>query len=163
MSQDPQDARQFVVFTINDVACGIPIDTVIEIMQVPEITRSVGANASVPGLFDFRGQVVMVVDCRLALSFPAEAVTERSRVIVVNHVGQPVGLLVDAVTEVATIEGAKRQATQGAIGASPIVTAVAHLEEGLMLEVDWSAALEMALNGGVRELPSHLLPKVDAA
>ncbi len=160
MSQDPQEARQFVVITVNGVSCGIPIDSVVEIMQVPEITRTVNARPSVPGMFDFRGHVVTVVDCRSALGFPAGDIDERSRVVVLSHAGRQLGLLVDAVTEVTTLEAGSLQATEGGPGASPLVVAVAHLDDGLMLEIDWRTAIEDALGGVAATVPPELLATV---
>jgi hypothetical protein len=38
---------------------------------------------------------------------------------------------------------------------SELVTSVAHLDDGLMLEVDWEAALQSALDGGSNVLPAQ--------
>jgi chemotaxis signal transduction protein len=157
VSQDPQEARQFVVIAVQGVSFGIPIESVVEIMQVPEITRTVNARPSLPGMFDFRGHVVAVVDCRSALGFPTGAIDERSRVVVLSHAGQQLGLLVDAVIEVTTVQADALETPQGGRGVSPLVVAVAHLEDGLMLEIDWVAAIEAAIGGAPAEVPAEYL------
>jgi purine-binding chemotaxis protein CheW len=95
---------QLVVFSIGKELYGVAIDAVHEIVKVPEITQVPDAPAFLEGVINLRGRIVPVVDLRKRLRLDSKEKTKSSRVLITEHEGRLVGLLVDAVSEVLKIQ-----------------------------------------------------------
>jgi purine-binding chemotaxis protein CheW len=104
MSEKSGTELQFVVFELGQERYGAPIERVREIIRPPEITRVPRAPEFVEGVINLRGRIVPVVNLRRRFGFPECAATHATRiVVVVDEAGATVGLVVDAVAEVARI------------------------------------------------------------
>ena len=95
--------RQLVVFDLNEEAYGVDIGAVREIIRMQEITRVPRAPRFIEGVINLRGKVIPVVDLRTRFSMPAGERTDQHRIVVVDVVGQDIGMVVDAVTEVSRV------------------------------------------------------------
>lgn len=91
---------QLVVFSIGKEYYGVGIETVHEIVRVPDITEVPDAPVFLEGVINLRGRIVPVVDLRKRLRLPAADRTKSSRVLITEHGGRTIGLMVDAVAEV---------------------------------------------------------------
>lgn len=115
--------REFVAFLLGDEEYGIPIERVREILKPPPVTEVPRAPAPIVGVITLRGEVVALLDPRPSLALPPAAAGPRSRLVVCESPDGPVGLMVDAVSEVVRLpEGAiepRPPAIAGA-GAGPI-------------------------------------------
>jgi len=109
------DEQQLVCFRLADEEFGVDINTVREIVRVPEITYIPRAPDYVRGIANLRGNVLPVIDGRLRLYLPEVDSTERTRVLILDVNGTTTGMVVDAVNEV------KRIATQD-VDPPPAVT-----------------------------------------
>ncbi len=90
---------QFVVFALGDESYGLPISSVEEVVQLPEIlTRVPRAPAFVAGVMNLRGKALPVVDQRRR--FGRGSSGEGGRVIVVTVGDMRAGFIVDAVSQV---------------------------------------------------------------
>jgi purine-binding chemotaxis protein CheW len=96
--------REFLTFKLGAVEYGIDILRVQEIRSYEPPTRIAGTPAFVKGVVNLRGVIVPVVDMRL--KFNLEHVTYDSfTVVIVLNVGRRVvGMVVDAVSDVITLE-----------------------------------------------------------
>ena len=94
---------QIVGFQVGRETYGIPIMALHEIVRVPEITSVPDAPAHLEGVINLRGKIVSVVDLRKRFNQPATALTRHSRILVVEHRGRLVGMIVDAASEVLKI------------------------------------------------------------
>lgn len=94
----------FVVLLLNGENFAVEIGKVREIIRVPKITWVPGAREPVSGVINLRGAIVAVVDMSRLISHSAASPDDDSRIIIAESAGLTVGLLVDAVTEVADIE-----------------------------------------------------------
>jgi purine-binding chemotaxis protein CheW len=92
-----------VSFALDREEFGIPVDQVREIIRVGEITRVPQAPAHVRGVANLRGRILAVVEIRTRLGLSPAVLTPRSRIIVVEMKGRVLGILVDAVVQVAKI------------------------------------------------------------
>lgn len=93
---------QFASFQIADLLLGIDIHQVQEINRNLELTPVPHAPPAVRGVINLRGEVVTVVDLRCVLGLEPSEFTRLSRNVIVNHGGERIGLLVDAVADVIT-------------------------------------------------------------
>jgi purine-binding chemotaxis protein CheW len=81
-------------------------DYVIDVRRVREVVaplplrRMPRVPAFLEGVVDLRGEVVPVVDVRRRFGLAAGTPTRKTKLVVVQVAGMPVGMVVDAVTEV---------------------------------------------------------------
>lgn len=97
---DSLDILQLVSFKLDEIEYGIDILSVHEILRIPEITRLPNTPEYIKGVINLRGNVIPVVDIRLRFGMQPVALTELSRIIVVEIGEKLVGLLVDNVHQV---------------------------------------------------------------
>lgn len=98
-----QDGRHLVVFRLDKESYGIEVSTVREIFPIQKITHVPNAPEYVEGVINLRGKVVAVIDLRRRFGFEVTGTTSESRIVVVEHDGEDVGMIVDAVYEVISV------------------------------------------------------------
>ncbi len=91
---------QYLTFKLIDETYGINVMRIKEVLRYSEIAPVPGAPGYVLGIVNLRGNVVTVVDTRVRFSLPDCTVTDDTRIIIIEHDGEQIGLLVDAVQEV---------------------------------------------------------------
>jgi purine-binding chemotaxis protein CheW len=99
-----EDDEQVVVFRLDKEEFGVPIDSVQEIVRVPEeLTHVPKAPSFVEGVINLRGSVLPVIDLRRRLGMPTVERSDRQRVMVFLISGMRTGFIVDSVAEVLKI------------------------------------------------------------
>jgi len=99
-----EDDEQVVVFRLEKEEFGVPIDSVQEIVRVPdELTHVPKAPAFVEGVINLRGAVLPVIDQRRRLGLVTTERNDRQRIMVFLLDGVRTGFIVDSVTEVLKI------------------------------------------------------------
>ncbi len=95
---------QFVTLGIDREVFAVPVETVLEILDMRQASRVPEAPPYMLGLIDLRGRSVPVLDLRVKLGLPAIPATETTRILVleVTITGRPLvfGLVADRVIEV---------------------------------------------------------------
>ena len=99
-----QAGRDLVVFRLGKESYGIEVTTVQEIFALQKITRVPNAPEYVEGVINLRGKVVAIIDLRRRFGFEVTDTTKESRIVVVEYEGEDVGMIVDAVYEVTSVE-----------------------------------------------------------
>ena len=101
---------KYLTFSLAGEEYGIGILKVREIIGMMSITPVPQTPEFVKGVINLRGKVIPVIDLRLRFGLDATAYTERTCIIVVEIHGEsgsiPMGIVVDAVSEVLNIRGA---------------------------------------------------------
>ncbi len=92
--------RQFVTFKIGEEEYGIELQQVKDIIPVQPISHVISAPRSVVGMINLRGKVIPVIDTRIRFNLLEKEFTRKTRIIIVEHKNQLIGLIVDQVTEV---------------------------------------------------------------
>lgn len=107
MSESTHMSREkhIVGFRVGRETYGVPITALHEIVRVPEITAVPDAPHYLEGVINLRGKIVSVVDLRKRFGKPATELNRRCRILVVEHDGRLVGMIVDSATEVLKIPG----------------------------------------------------------
>lgn len=148
--------RQLVITKVADVLCGIEIDAVHEIIPTQEITSVPRSPRNMLGVTDVRGSVIPVVDLRACLRYaPTEFGTE-TRIVLVSYGDSKVGLVVDGVAEVITLDKDVFQPVTSAIGDAGYLKSVARLDDRLILHIDHVRAIRDGLDVEPSELTSIL-------
>ncbi len=108
---DDAGIEQHLTFTVADELFAIPILSVQEIRRWEAVSRIPHAPGHILGIINLRGLVVPVMDLRRRLGIEPRDLTPTTAVIVVRIAGgdgadHVVGCVVDAVSDVAHIDGA---------------------------------------------------------
>ena len=101
--EDTQRGR-FLTFTIEDNVYGLPIRFVTEIIGVQPATKVPETPDYVKGIINLRGQIIPLIDVRLKFGKEELPYTERTCIIVIDVNSVAVGLIVDKVDDVLTLE-----------------------------------------------------------
>jgi purine-binding chemotaxis protein CheW len=95
------EEEQVVVFRLGKEEFGVPIESVQEIVRLPdEMTKVPKAAAAVEGVINLRGAVLPVIDLRRRLGLPPVERSERQRIVVLVIDAVRTGFIVDSVAEV---------------------------------------------------------------
>jgi purine-binding chemotaxis protein CheW len=98
---------QIATFHIAKELFGIGIHRIKEIVRYPEITHVPRSPDYLKGLTNLRGNVLPVLDARVRLNLPVGEVTDRTRVLVLDVNGSLIGVIVDSVKGVASLENVR--------------------------------------------------------
>lgn len=102
---EADESRQVVAFKLRDEEYGVSILNVQEIRNLTDITRVPFAADFIKGVINLRGSVLPVIDLKQRLGLAETPYTDDTRIVTVTVDDIHVGMLVDAVTEVLTIDG----------------------------------------------------------
>lgn len=103
------ETHHYLVFTVRNQEFGIQALRVREISALMEVTKVPNAPAFIEGIMNLRGQLVSVINFRRKFRFEEKENDEDTRIIVAEHSGFPIGIVVDNVEEVMKIPIEKMQ------------------------------------------------------
>lgn len=103
MIEDTQKGK-FLTFSIGKENYGIEIQYVTEIIGIQEITEVPELPDFIRGIINLRGKIIPVMDVRLRFKKPFREYNDRTCIIVVDIQDISIGLIVDNVCEVLTID-----------------------------------------------------------
>ncbi len=96
---------QYIVIRVGEEQYGIDIKYVDNIIHMCSITRVPKVAPYVKGVINVRGEVIPVMNIRTKMGLPEAEYTKNSRIVIIKSEQQGfVGLIVDAVKEVVTLE-----------------------------------------------------------
>ena len=99
--------EQFVVFDLGGERYGLPIAAVDEVLRLPEqVTRVPNGPRFVTGIINLRGRPIPIIDQRLRFDAPTADKSVQPRVIIVSFGALQAGFVVDAVSEILSVDGA---------------------------------------------------------
>lgn len=101
--EDTQKGR-FLTFSLGEESYGIEICYITEIIGLQPITEVPELPPYIRGIINLRGKIIPVMDVRLRFKQPFLEYNDRTSVIVVEMQETAVGLIVDSVSEVVTID-----------------------------------------------------------
>lgn len=146
-----QEELIFLVFRLGNDDFGLPIDSVVEVAQVPaQITRIPKTPKFLDGVVNLRGDVLPVVDQRRRFDMPKLDQAEGRRLVVVKTEHHRAGIIVDSVSEVLrTTADAVSPPPQLTVHISRLVRGVVNLEQSrrLVLLLDPAELLTRAEQG----------------
>jgi purine-binding chemotaxis protein CheW len=99
------EEEQVVVFRLGKEEFGVPIESVQEIVRLPEaMTKVPKAADAVEGVINLRGAVLPVIDLRRRLGLPPVERSDRQRIVVLVIENTRTGFIVDSVAEVLKVQ-----------------------------------------------------------
>jgi purine-binding chemotaxis protein CheW len=98
------ESKPYLTFNLHDVQYGIDAKLVKEIFLLPELIPIAEAPIDIVGILNLRGKIVPVMHLDLRLGNPMQECKISDSVIVLEWEGLQIGLIVNAVREVTTID-----------------------------------------------------------
>lgn len=131
-------SKQFVIYQLAGEQFGIDIGAVESIIRMQEISAVPQAPDFVEGVTNLRGEVIPVIDLRKRFEIPLAEDLDATRIIVVEIDEQHVGMIVDAVTEVLTLEDDDIETPSALVIGDSVdfITGIAKLEDQLVTIID---------------------------
>ena len=109
---DPALPQQFTIFTVQGETFAVSLTEVKEIIRMPDVVRVPLAPPSLEGLTNLRGTVLPIVNTRALFGSERVAADDATRVVVLDQ-GHPIGIVVDRVVSVVTIDPERIEAANG--------------------------------------------------
>ncbi|MCK0129217.1 chemotaxis protein CheW [Erythrobacter sp. F6033] len=117
--------------------CALPAHDVQSVIELGKVTPVPQTPEFIAGITALRSQALTVIDCRLALGFPAIEWHTDSRAAVVSINGYSYALVIDAIEDITTSIGEPAQVT-GGFGSewSRVATGMIETSSGPALLID---------------------------
>ncbi|WP_223067272.1 chemotaxis protein CheW [Paenibacillus caui] len=94
--------EQYVEFGIENEQYAIRIQEIHEIIKMQDITQIPNVKPYVKGVINLRGKIVPVLSLRAMFEMADKPYSKTSRIVVVHHREDTVGIIVDRVSKVTT-------------------------------------------------------------
>lgn len=91
---------QYIEFSIEQEQYAIRIEDIQEIIKMQDIKQMPNVLRYVKGVINLRGKIVPVISLRAFFSMQEKEYTNATRIVVVNHQEEAVGIIVDSVNKV---------------------------------------------------------------
>ena len=133
---------QYVTLGIEHEVFAVPVESVLEILDMRRVCRIPEAPSYMLGLLDLRGRSVPVLDLRVKLGLPSQSATDTTRILVVEVImnGRPLvlGLVADRVIEVLAMSSGEIEPPPeiGVRWRSQYISGVGHRGENFIIIFD---------------------------
>lgn len=151
-------SKQYLTFTVDSQSYGIPISTIREINRISEITKVPESPMHVAGLMNLRGKVIPVVSLRLRMGMMDSTVTKETCTIVVDTRSGQVGIVVDSVSSVISLDDSDIDPTPVSQGHQKYIHGIGKLENKLLMLIDIEKCL-----GSEFSVPEETIAASEAA
>ena len=102
--QEDNSLDKYMTFRIGDDVFGIEIKYVSEIIQMQPVTPIPEVEYFIKGLINLRGKIIPVIDVAERFYYEGKPYNDRTCIIVIGVKGIEVGLIVEHIAEVVSIE-----------------------------------------------------------
>jgi len=136
---------RYLAFSLGPEKYAIPLLSAQEVVGLLNTTPVPFAPTYFKGLMNLHGRIVSVIDLRMKFKLPVTEKTSDTSIIVLNMGSYSLGVIVDSVNEVYTIEPKDIQATPEFEGSVKMdfITGVFHRDDSLILMIDISKTLTL--------------------
>ena len=153
--------REVLVFVLGKEEYGVDVLKVQEIRGYEKVTPMPGAPAYLKGVVNLRGIIVPVIDLRVKFGMAEPTYDSVTVVIILRIAGRVIGIVVDAVSDVARLAPGDVKAAPmlGAVVDSSFISGVATLNDRMVLLLD----IEKFLSSGELKLIAQAAESAKAA
>jgi purine-binding chemotaxis protein CheW len=134
-----------VGFRVGRETFGVPIELVLEIVRVPEITSVPDSPDYIEGVINLRGKIVSIIDLRKRFGETEIVNNDRkNRILVAEFDGKMIGLIVDAASEVLKLPASEVEPPPNVFSDDDLnyVTGVGKLHGRLIILINLSKILQ---------------------
>ena len=132
------NTSEHLAFRLGSEEYGIEILKVQEIRRVEAITRIVNTPDCIKGVINLRGRIVPIIDLRLRFNLEEQANDHFKVVIILNLTNQLIGIAVDGVSDVITLEEADIRSVPDIVATidTKHVSGIASIDDRTIILVD---------------------------
>jgi purine-binding chemotaxis protein CheW len=148
--------REFLTFRLGAESYGIDILKVQEIRGYEAATTIANAPAFIKGVINLRGVIVPILDLRVKFRLPDTKYDEFTVVIILNVASRVVGVVVDSVSDVLSLDPEAIRATPEFASSTfdtKYITGLANVDDGMLIMLD----IEKLLTGADMALVESVL------
>jgi purine-binding chemotaxis protein CheW len=145
MEAEEVEQDQYLVFKILSQEFGIQAMWVQEISRPLEITLVPNSLPYIEGVTNLRGKLATVINFRKKFAFDEKEHDEDTRFIIIEHLGFPIGIIVDSVEEVIRIGDdlvQKLSESTSSMTEDEYITGVGMLDKRMIIILDVEKVLE---------------------
>ena len=137
-------SNKYLIFFLDNQQYAIAIQYVVDIINVQPVTRVPSCPEFVCGITNLRGKVIPIIDVRLRFGKPPQEYTDRTCIIVVELGDISVGMIIDSVSEVITIEDEAISPPPSFTGSldTRFIEGIGKTENGIKLILDCRTVLD---------------------
>jgi purine-binding chemotaxis protein CheW len=110
---------RLVCFELRGQELAFPIDEVRETLPMQTITRVVLTPSALAGVFSLRGDIVPAIDLGVLLGIGRTEVGDTSRIVVIDHEHAAIGVIVDRLRDLRTIERTEAEGSDAPVLGPP--------------------------------------------
>lgn len=138
MASNSARALEYLTFKLGDEEYGVDIQRVQELRGYDAVTKIANTPEHIKGVVNLRGLIVPIVDMRLRFDVGTVTYDQFTVVIVLNVGERVVGMVVDSVSDVTTLDPAsiKPAPDFGPALDTRYVTGIGTLDERMLILVD---------------------------
>jgi purine-binding chemotaxis protein CheW len=129
-----------VVFRLAEYTCALPIEPIVQIVEMVAVTTIPQAMHSLEGVINVRGKAVPAVNLRRHLGLPQPSQPTDAHIILLQIGARTVGLIVDRVLTVLDLAGEEIMRTVDImpeeLGGLPLIKGLVHTRDGTVLLLD---------------------------
>ena len=103
LEEEDTQKGKYLTFSLGNEFYGIEIKHVTEIIGIQPVTEIPELPEHIKGIINLRGKIIPVMDVRLRFKKPPKEYNDRTCVVVIDIKDVSVGLIVDSVSEVLSI------------------------------------------------------------
>lgn len=141
LPQEQESAvRNLMAFRVDRQTYALPIEPIVQIVEMVAITPIPQVNDAVEGVINVRGTMVPVVNLRRHLGLPEACLQLHTPLILAQTGDRIVGLIVDEVIDVLDLPAGQitrpTDILPHGLGEAPLLQGLAHTSNGLVLVLD---------------------------
>lgn len=137
MSHPNDKSRELITFRIDEQDLGIDIMAIREIRAWSPVTPLPHAPSYVKGVMNLRGAVLPILDLREQLGWGVTEPGQRHVILVTQYCSRTLGLIVDQVSDIITVNTAELQpAPELDIAAARLIEGLASVSERMVMVLD---------------------------
>ena len=131
-------ANEFLTFRLGSEEYGIEILKVQEIRGYDSITQIANAPEFIKGVVNLRGIIVPIIDMRIKFRLGNADYDQFTVVIILNVAGRVMGIVVDGVSDVLTLEAGQMRPTPGfgSVIDTEYIMGLGTVEERMLILID---------------------------
>ncbi|QDT37823.1 chemotaxis protein CheW [Stratiformator vulcanicus] len=139
---DPLPVRQYVSFRVAGQLFGIPVESVQEVLNPQQISRTPKSRSEISGLLNLRGQIVTAVDLRRRLGLAADPAVSPMNVVC-RFDEESFSFLVDEVGDVIDLPASSLEPVPGTVDTlwKSLSRGIYQLDHELFLVLDLDAVM----------------------
>jgi len=133
--------RQIIVFRVGKEDYGLEIDKVQEVIRMKVIKKLPRSPHFILGVMNLRGNIIPIIGLRQKFGLSEVVYDEFTRIVVVNHDGKLVGMVVDEVNRVINVPESSIEGNSDMVreNTKALVRGVAKLDDQvvILIELDY--------------------------